>query len=226
MPSPTIRLYGSPISTYYNKVKIALLEFDWAFEEIEYAPGEDRWPQTGSPTAKVPFLHWDAQGVYESQNMVEFLEDQRGNDTSSLFPDEAFERARCRELIHYIELYLDASARVLYPSVFWGQAMPPDALESAKTGLARGMQALSRRASFDDWLCGTQFTHADAAAWVHLSTIRWALSRVNEPNFLFECEPALAAYLQRLAQRPSVQRTEQDRRAAAERLKAARRPQA
>ncbi len=222
MPQPSIQLYGSPISTYYNKVKIALLEFGWAFEEAEYAPGEDRWPQAGSPTAKVPFLLWNGQGVYESQTIVEFLEDQRGGDTPSLYPAATFERARCRELIQYVEQYLDGSARVLYPSVFWGQPMPDGAVESAKAGLARGMRALSRRAGFSAWLCGDAFTHADAAAWVHLSTINWALARAGEKGFLLACEPALEGYLQRLAERPSIRQTEQARRAAAERLRAAR----
>lgn len=222
MSSPRIQLYGSPISTYYNKVKIALLEFGWAFEEVEYTPGRDDWPQGGSPTAKVPFLHWNGQGVYESQTIIEFLEDQRGADTPSLFPADAFERARCRELIQYIEQYLDASARVLYPSVFWGQPMPDDAVASAKAGLERGMRALSRRADFSAWLCGDACTHADAAAWVHLSTINWALARAGEKGFLLACEPALEAYLARLAERPSVRQTEQARLAAAERLRAAR----
>lgn len=222
MSSPSIQLYGSPISTYYNKVKIALLEFGCSFAEVSYAPGEDHWPQGGSPTAKVPFLHWDGQGVYESQTIIEFLEDQRGADTPTLFPVDPLERARCRELIQYIEQYLDASARVLYPSVFWGKPMPDDAIETAKSGLLRGMRALSRRADFSTWLCGPSFTHADAAAWVHLSTINWALARAGVKGLLLECEPALEAYLARLAERPSIRQTEQARREAAERMRAAR----
>lgn len=220
--STTLQLYGSPISTYYNKIKIALLELGAPFEEIELVPGAGQWPETGSPSGKIPFLRHNGQGVYESQAIIEYLEETRGADTPSLFPDDALGRALCRELILYIELYMDAPMRPVYQSVFWGKEMPAGQLERSLEEVEKGLQVLLRRAAFDPWLCGSRFTHADCAAWVHLTTIQWALAIAGQKTFVQDRAPALAGYLARLSERPSVARAEADRKEASRRIKAQR----
>ncbi|HLU00831.1 MAG TPA: glutathione S-transferase family protein [Burkholderiaceae bacterium] len=218
----TLGLFGSPISTYYNKVKIALLEFGLPFEEIELAPGAGQWPGTGSPSGKIPFLRHGDQGIYESQAIIEYLEDIRNATTPSLFPADPVDRARCRELILYLELYLDTPMRPVYQSVFWGKDLAADSLQHAIEAVEAGLALLMRRASLDPWLCGTQFTHADCAAWVHLTTIQWALALAGHKGFVQERAAALTDYLERLAERPSIARVEADRREASRRIKAER----
>jgi len=218
----SLHLYGSPISTYYNKVKIALIELGLPFEEIEVLPGAGQWPDSGSPSGKIPFLRRGGEYVYESQAIVEYLEDIREGEAPSLFPPGPLQRAQCRELILYLELYLDAPMRPIYQSVFWGKEMPEGLLERTLEDLKKGLRILLRRAGLDPWLCGAEFTHADSAAWVHLSTIQWALAIAGHKAFLQEQAPELAPYLQRLAERPSVARTEADRRETSRRIKAER----
>src|SRR5690554_6835666 len=94
----TLQLYGSPISTYYNKVKIALIEMGLPFEEIEVVPGA---AQDGvrSPSGKIPFLRHGDSHVYESQAIIEYLEDIRPDGAPSLFPATPLRRAHCRELL-------------------------------------------------------------------------------------------------------------------------------
>jgi len=219
MTQSDLRLFGSPISSYYNKIKIALIEFDLAFEEIPFMPGAGKWPESGSPIGKIPFLRHGAGQAYESQAIVEYLEDIRPEGVLSLFPESPLERARCRELIQYIELYIDGSARAIYPAAYWGKPLDQALLTSACEGVEKGLLALERRASLASWMCGEQFTHADAAAWVHLTTVRRAMQNVGKTGFLEQRLPALADYLERLAQRPSVQRTEFDRRNEARRIR-------
>lgn len=217
-----LQLYGSPISTYYNKTKIALIELALPFEENEVMPGAGNWPESGSPSGKIPFLHHGNEGIYESQSIIEYLEDIRDTGTPSMFPSNAVQRARCRELILYIELYLDAPMRPIYQSVFWGKTMPAGLLETTLEDLKKGFQILLRRASLNPWLCGSEFTHADSAAWVHLSTITWALSIAGHKTFVQEQAPVLTDYLQRLAERPSIVQVDADRREASRRIKAQR----
>ena len=220
--SAALQLYGSPISTYYNKLKIALLEFGTPFKEVEMLPGAGQWPQSGSPSGKIPFLRHGQNSVYESQAIIEYLEETRSAGAPSLFPADALGRALCRELILYIELYMDAPMRPVYQSVFWGKDMPAGQLQRSMEEVEKGLHLLMRRAALAPWLCGAQFTHADCAAWVHLTTIQWALAIAGHKAYVQQQAPALADYLTRLAERPSVARVEADRREVSRRIKAER----
>lgn len=205
-----IRLYGTPLSNYYNKVKIALLEQGRPFDEVLIRPA-DRWPD-GSPTGKVPYLETpDGQFVFESQAIIEYLEDTRGQ-APSLYPVDTIERARCRELIGYLELYLELPARRLYGAAFWGAELAPGLAEAVTTEVARGLAFLARRADFLPWLCGNDFTHADAAAWAHFATMQRALQFVGAASLMQDVLPPLAQYLEKLVTRPSILRTQADLR--------------
>lgn len=218
--SSELRIFGSPISSYYNKIKIALIELAIPFEEIPFMPGAGNWPESGSPSGKIPFMQTSNGSLYESQAIVEYLEDIRPAASVSLFPESPLERARCRELIQYIELYLDTPARAVYPAAFWGKELNQTVLANALEHLEKGLRTLERRSNLQQWLCGERYTHADAAAWVHLSTIRRTLNIVGQKEFLNQRLPALQGYLDRLAERPSTQRIEADRREAGRLMKA------
>lgn len=215
-------LYGSPISTYYNKVKIALIELGCQFSEVGVMPGASSWPGPTSPSGKIPWLHHGDQAVYESQAIIEYLDETRAAGLASLFGSTPLQRARCRELIQYIELYLDAPMQEVYQSVFWRKPMAAGLLPNTLEKLAGGLSMLERRAMLTPWLVGDYFSHADAAAWVHLSTIRWALAIAGHKHYLQEQAPVLANYLDHLAQRQSIVQIEADRRAESTRIKAAR----
>ncbi|CAM5491444.1 glutathione S-transferase family protein [Eoetvoesiella caeni] len=217
--SSRLCIFGSPFSSYYNKIKIALIELDLPFEEVPFMPGAGNWPESGSPSGKIPFLHTADGNIYESQAIVEYLEDIRPQTSASLFPANPIERAHCRELIQYIELYLDAAVRPVYPAAFWGKTLNQDELEEALKNLEKGLRTLERRANLQQWLCGERYTHADAAAWVHLSTIRRMLKILGQEEFLGRHLPALPGYLERLAERPSTRRVEADRHEAGRALK-------
>ena len=51
-----IKLYGFPLSNYFNKVKFVLLEHDIPFEEVRVNFGQDEATLAHSPLGKVPYI--------------------------------------------------------------------------------------------------------------------------------------------------------------------------
>ncbi|HEY9380632.1 MAG TPA: glutathione S-transferase N-terminal domain-containing protein, partial [Burkholderiales bacterium] len=49
-----LKLYGFPLSNYYNRVKIVLLEKNVPFEEVLAVPGKDESIKVHSPARKIP----------------------------------------------------------------------------------------------------------------------------------------------------------------------------
>lgn len=203
------RLHGTPLSNYYNKVKIALLEQGRDFEEVPAMPS-DLWPEAGSPTGKIPWLQTpDGHCLHESAAIIEYLEETRG-DAPSLFPAHPVDRARCRELVQYLDLYIELPARDLYGAAFWGGTLETGQADRAILQAEKGLTFLARRATFSPWLCGNTFSQADATAWAHLTTVQRALHFVGAGDLVATTVPALPAYLETLAARPSITRVIND----------------
>ena len=51
-----LKLYGFPVSNYYNMVKLALLEKALPFEEVPFVSGQTPQVLAISPRGKVPVL--------------------------------------------------------------------------------------------------------------------------------------------------------------------------
>ena len=113
-----LKLGGFAVSNYYNKVKVALLEKGVPFEEAFCMTSQDEEYRKRSPMGKVPYLEVDGQFLCESQVICEYIED-RYPDTP-LYPKDALERARVRELIATMELHMELVARRLYGQAFFG----------------------------------------------------------------------------------------------------------
>src|SRR5690606_10371868 len=113
-----LKLYGFPVSNYYNVVKAALLEKGMAFEEVQtQASGAPEYLAI-SPMGKVPCLETPQGAFSESQVMLDYLEEAQPEPR--LYPADAFARAKVRELLRVLELYLELPARRLYPEAFFG----------------------------------------------------------------------------------------------------------
>src|SRR5262245_1169210 len=154
------RLCGYPISNYYNKVRIALLEKG---VECELDPGcrpsqkEDFIART--PLGKVPFLELDGATLAESQVICEYLED--AFPQRPLYPRDPVARARVRELIAFMELHLELVARRLYGQVFFGQTADDAVKQAVERDLAKGIRALRTRVKFAPYIAGAELTLAD-----------------------------------------------------------------
>ena len=136
-----LKLCGFPISNYYNKVRIALLEKGVAHEaDPGCRPSQEDAFLARSPIGKVPFLELDGgRRLSESQVICDYLED--AYPQKPLYPRDPFERAKVRELDVYLELHLELVVRRLYPSVFFGKPGKPDTARAVTifgvTGLLR-----------------------------------------------------------------------------------------
>lgn len=213
-----LTLCGFPISNYYNKVKLALLEKGVPFQEERCATGKESIA-SGSPLGKVPFLKTPDGVLCESQAIIEYIEET--NPSSPLYPRDVFARAKCRELIQFLELYLEWPARRLYPEVYFGGSVSDEVKQSVREQLEKGMNALAHAAKFSPFIAGTDFTYADCAALAHLPLVSQTTRKVYGADLLARM-PQIAPYLEQVRARPHAKKVNEDRKADIERSMAAR----
>jgi len=208
-----MKLCGFPISNYYNKVHIAMLEKGLPFElDAECKPSQKDEFLARTPMGKVPFLELDGGAqLSESQVICEYLEE--AYPQKPLYPRDPLERARVRELITILELHMELQARRLYGQVFFGR--PPDeALKDAvEKDLVKGIRAFRMRAKFDPYVAGSELTLADCAAGVHLTLISLA-TRLAYGHDLLESMPQVKPYLKMIGERPAFKKVNDERKAA------------
>lgn len=208
-----ITLCGFPISNYYNKVKLVLLEKHMAFqEEVVMTGSKDEAVLQDSPLAKVPFIRTPHGALCESQVIVEYLEQLQ--PSPALLPADPFAAAKVRELCTYIDLHLELVARDLYGAAFFGRSADDATKERVRGQLARHIEGFKRLARFEPFVAGAHFTLADCCAYVSLPLVGVATKTVLGQDLLLEAGVDWKAYVKALSDRPSVQRVEADRKAA------------
>jgi glutathione S-transferase len=202
-----LKLCGFSASNYYNKVKLALLEKGVAFEEELAWIGET--DKACSPLGKVPYLKTDKGSLSESTVILEYLEG--AFPEVPLFPRDAFEAAKVRELVRYLELHLELVARNLYPEAFFGGKVSESAKEKIGQQLEKNVAGFSKLTKYSPFIAGSQFTLADCAAAVHLPLVSSATKIIYGRDFLADT-PA-REYLKKLGERPALQKVNADRKA-------------
>jgi glutathione S-transferase len=200
-------LHGFSSSNYHNVVKLALLEKGLPFEEqLVYTGAGERYRPDylqHSPLGKVPCLQTEHGYISESRCIIEYLE--RAYPEPPLFPRDAFAFAKCQELTQVIDLYLELSARRVLPYYFARKAVPEVVAKDVRATLVKGAKAVSQLARFDQFLLGDRFTAADVAGAMHFPAVRFLSTTVLECDPLSEV-PGLIGYIERMEQRPHVQR--------------------
>lgn len=209
-----LKLCGFPISNYFNKARIAILEKGVPFElDPACRPSQEDAFLARSPMGKVPFMEMDGGAqLSESQVICEYLEDVYPQ--KPLYPRDALERARVRELIAIMELHMELVARRLYPHAFFGRGPASEELKQAvERELAKGVRAFRMRAKFDPYVAGADLTLADCAAFVHLPLVSLATKVVYGQDIL-ESMPQIKGYLKMIGERPAFRTVNEDRKAA------------
>ena len=211
-----LTLCGSPISNYYNKVKLALLEKGVAFTEERVAiRSKDDAVLTASPLGKIPYIRTDSGALCESQAIMEYIEAKYPQP--ALLPADAFAAAKVRELIAFIDLHLELVARELYPQAFFGSAAISDsAKERVKKQLDTNMVAFKRIAKFAPFAAGDSFTQADCAAFASLPLIGMATRAVYGEDLLVAADIDYKPYIKFISERPSAQKVLADRKVASQ----------
>ena len=207
-----IKLCGFAASNYYNKVKIALLEKGVPFEEEHCMVSQEPALLLRSPMGKVPFLDLgNGQTITESQVILEYLEDAYPDKL--LYPRDPLARARVRELIAHLELHLELPARRLYRAAFFGGTASDETKQLVKAELDKGVRAFMKLAKFSPWVAGAEFTAADCAAAVHLPLVSLASKTTYGADAFGGHAEAVKAYLRMASERPSIRKTNDDRKA-------------
>ncbi len=205
-----IRLHGFALSNYYNKVKLALIEKGIAFEEVYNRATKDDATLALSPLGKIPFIETAAGPLCESQVIMEYLEDLKPDP--ALMPGPAWERAKIRELVAYLETHVELAARRLYGQAFFGGKASDEVIATTRKDLERAIAAFSRLARFGPYLAGAHFTVADCAGLVHLPLVSLASKTIYGEDLMAALP--IRDYLKLLGDRPAVQRVNADRKLA------------
>ena len=208
----SLTLCGFALSNYVNKVKLVLLEKGLPFAEELVAPGHK--PDdllAASPLGKVPFLRTDQGTLCESMAITEYLEALA--PTPPLLPADPWPAAKVRELVLFIDLHLELAARELYTQAFFGGTLGDSHKARVRKLLDKNIAAFKRLAKFSPCVAGEAFTLADCSAYVTLPLVALSSKIVYGEDLLEAQGIDWKAYAKFIAQRPSAQRVDADRKA-------------
>lgn len=202
-----IKLYGFPISNYYNMVKMTLLEKGMAFEEIMVRPNQENEYLARSPMGKVPCIETEQGFLTETEVIIGYLDDLGLGP--SFYPVDPFEKAKVRELIRYLELYIELPARRLYGEVFFGRPASDELKASVHQELKKGFAALARLAQYKPYLAGDEMSYADFYFLFSIGLVTRVTKKALDWD-VYASEPGIKNLLDLLEQRDSVKTIRED----------------
>jgi glutathione S-transferase len=209
-----IKLHGIALSNYYNKVKLVLLEYGIAFEELTNKLPLDEALLAQSPAGKVPFIETENGFLCESEVIVEYLNARFPE--CGIFAADPWQAAKERELIAFVETHLELEARELYGEAFFGGKVSDEVKATAHKRLRRYLASFKRIAKFAPYVAGERFSVADAAVYVSLPLVAMATQRIYGADFVAEAGIDWKSYGKLIGERPSAQRVNADRKASVE----------
>ena len=204
-----LTLYGFTFSNYVNMVKMALYEKDMAFDWVDVKPSQEADYLAKSPMGKVPCIETEKGFLSETNIILEYIE-ETGADIK-LMPSDPFERARVRELMKQIEIYIELPARTTLPEAFFGGTVSDEVKATAKKNLAKGIACLKRNASFSPYVAGSEFTYADIMLQYSLGLASQCAKRVLGMDLLADL-PEAKQLMETIGQRPSAIRVAEEQK--------------
>ena len=208
-----LTLCGFPVSNYYNKVKLALLEKNVPYVEENVKTGLiDEAVLSASPLAKIPFIRTPQGNLCESEAILEYIEAAYPNPP--LLPADAFAAAKVRELCIYIDLHIELVARELYYQAFFGGTVSESNQARIRKQLEKSIAAVKRLLKFAPYAAGDTFTLADCAAFASLPLVGMATKIIYGEDLLLSGGVDYKDYIKFISERPSAQKVLADRKAA------------
>jgi glutathione S-transferase len=201
-----IKFYGLALSNYSNMVKTALLEKGIPFEEIEMRPSKDQNYLAKSPMGKIPCIETEQGFLTETHPILDYLEEI--SPTSTLLPVDPFHRAKVRELVQALELYIELVARRGIGVIF-GKEVPIDVIASIDQDLKTGSAAISKLVQFSPWIAGKEFTYADLFGYYTFSLSGLLAEKLCGLD-LFQMVPGSKEWFSLVKERESVKRADAD----------------
>ena len=161
-----LRLLGYPVSNYVNIVRAALLEKQLPHAFVTTRASQDAAFRALSPLGKIPVLETDEGALTETVAILDYLDD-RFPDVP-LRPEGAFARARARQTINIVQLYVEAQVRQLFAGVFMGGRNAAATEASVRAMLDRAQAALTQLLDPAPFLFGERPGQADIFAFYNL----------------------------------------------------------
>lgn len=199
-----LKLHFHPLSSCCHKVLIALYELGVPFEGRLLDLGDDEQRRNFLalwPTGKMPLLQDGAHVVPETSIIIEYLAQRHAPAGQQLLPAETEAALEVRLMDRLLDLYVMTPMQAIVADRLRAEPdRDPIAVAQARETLAMAYGLLEHRLAGRDWIAGRQFSMADCAA---APSLFFAFTLVPPPAQ----HRRLAAYFERLQQRPSVART-------------------
>ena len=200
----TLQLYFHPLSSFSQKVLIALYENETPFEPQILNFGDENsrnaflriWPM-----GKFPVLVDEARDrtVPETSIIIEYLE-QHYPGTTKLVPADPDRARQTRMHDRFFDLYVDVQMQKIVGDRLRPQASrDPFGVDDARRQLSTALGLVDQHMASRQWAMGEEFTMADCAAAP-------ALWYANEVLPFMDTHKHATAYLRRLMARPSFAR--------------------
>jgi glutathione S-transferase len=206
-----LKLYGFAVSNYFNMARMALMEKGTEFEWVEVYPSQEADYLRRSPVGKVPCLETDAGFLAETSVMLEYIDEAVPGPR--FLPADPLQRARVRQAMKMLELYVELPARRLYPGVYFGATNAEHTVSEVEPVLRKGMKGLQGLLPCGDFVMGAELTLADFVAAFTFPLAAGVARKVYGWDLVAEI-PGLEATLAKLNARPSATKINADHRAA------------
>lgn len=207
MTSP-IRVYGIAGSPFVRRVQMVLEEKGVPYENIVLSrdKGELRTDEhlARSPRGKVPAMTDGDVSIYESQAIVEYLEERHPEPT--LVPGDPAGRAAMRtEELEAMLYFAPALGTVAVRKFMTPKAeQNPAAIADAVEAMAQEVDGAEKRAAArgGDYILGGEMTRADLSWLAMVEIAERAGMKLDDGRF-----PWLSAWRERMRARPSYDAT-------------------
>jgi glutathione S-transferase len=203
----TIVIHGVPGSPYVRKVLLACEEKGVPWHLRAMGPGDGKGPAhlARQPFGRIPAIEHGDFKLYEAQAILRYID--AAFDGPALTPADPQAMARMSQVMNIIDWYVMPS---LSAGIGWNRIVAPifgmpvdEAAVKAAIPLARTcLTALEDILGSNRYFAGSEVSLADLAAVSHLDLVPAS----PEGAELIAGSPLLA-WLDRMAQRPSVQKT-------------------
>ncbi|HVM98086.1 MAG TPA: glutathione S-transferase family protein [Candidatus Acidoferrales bacterium] len=197
-----LKLHHHPFSTFSRRVRIALIEKDIPCEliEVDMMARAHRGPAylALNPYGRVPTLEEDGFILYESTAILEYLE--ATHPTPPLVPSDARGRALVAMHMKLCDIQMARqTGTIIFPRRFlpkdrWDEA----AMTQAKKEIEKHLEIVEQQLVGKEYLVGNRYSLVEVCYTPFVEFL--GLMEITPP-------PAVAAWVQRMLDRPSAQQT-------------------
>jgi glutathione S-transferase len=199
-----MKLYYHPLSTYSQKVLIALyekgIEFEAEIVNLMDAEDHGRYCKT-YPMGKVPCMELDDGHIIpESSIIIEYID---GMAEPTLLKGDANQTRKIRLKDRMYDLYLnEAVATLLFQGLKPESEQDPERIEKARSNIATMYGFMENEFANQAFSNGEEFLMSDCAAAPALFYAQQVAPFSEHEN--------ICGYWERLIARPSIQRTQEE----------------